>query len=161
MKTLPSFLTFSKKFYFTPGKKDALLKLQENYDLNINFILFCFWVGHSKKNLLSVNDIYILTSFSATWHDLVVKKIRRLRRNLKQHNNKEIQLIREKVKALELNAEYLEQEFLLYKFYKIHKNKKSMKKNENFAHENFFLYLDFKKIDKKKCSHIINIITKN
>ena len=154
-----SFEVFSEKFYFLPGKKNALLKLQDDYDLNVNFILFCFWVGLSKKKLLSSDDILILTNFCADWHDLVVKKIRKLRKYLKKYNNKDVVSIREKIKKLELRAEYLEQEFLLYKFYKIYKKKKLIRNAENIPHKNFFLYLDFNRIDKKKCSDIIEIIT--
>lgn len=159
MRAFSSFETFSEEFYFSPGKKNALLKLQDDYDLNVNFILFCFWVGLTKEKLLSSNDILVLTTFCAKWQNLVVKKIRNLRKNLKQFNNKEVIYIREEVKKLELRAEYLEQQFLLYKFYKIYKNNKAKKNIKNISYKNFLLYLDFKKIDKEKCSDEIKVIT--
>jgi len=105
------FWLFSGTVYARPGVAEACLELQDRHGLDVNVLLFCAWAG-AQGRVLDGGDIGLLRSASRPWHDNVVGPLRAARRWLKQQTAVPDDLgeaFREEVKALELQAEMLEQ----------------------------------------------------
>lgn len=109
------FWHFSGRVYARPGVAEACLALQERHRLDVNLLLFCAWAGSNGRRL-DGGDIGLLRSAAWPWQDNVVAPLRSARRWLKQQRTLPEDLgeaFREEVKALELQAEMLEQ-LMLY-----------------------------------------------
>jgi uncharacterized protein (TIGR02444 family) len=109
------FWQFSGSVYARRGVAEACLALQERHHLDVNLLLFCAWAGSNGRRL-DGGDIGLLRSAARPWHDQVVAPLRAARRWLKQQTSVPESLgeaFREEVKALELQAEMLEQ-LMLY-----------------------------------------------
>lgn len=105
------FWQFSGTVYARPGVAEACLELQDRHGLDVNLLLFCAWAGVRGRRF-DGGDIGLLRSASRPWHDNVVGPLRAARRWLKQQTVVPDELgeaFREDVKALELQAEMLEQ----------------------------------------------------
>jgi len=75
---------FSEQTYAIPEVEDNCLKLQNNYDADINIILYCIWVAE-KSVLLSHNDIQLLIKATEPWQKTILKPLRDARKMMKQH----------------------------------------------------------------------------
>lgn len=82
-------------------------------------LLFCAYVGACAKTILSEREIIDAKSVVEEWHREIVIQIRRARRSLKtimapadNALSSEMEQLRNKLKAIELQAEYLEQAML-------------------------------------------------
>jgi uncharacterized protein (TIGR02444 family) len=109
------FWQFSGKVYGRRGVAEACLALQERHRLDVNLLLFCAWAGSNGRRL-DGGDLGQLRSAAWPWQDNVVAPLRGARRWLKQQSALPEDLgeaFREEVKALELQAEMLEQ-LMLY-----------------------------------------------
>ena len=113
-----TFWEFSIKLYETPSVSDECLMLQDNYGINVNLLLFCAFVGRDKI-ALSDEDIEKISLVTKNWHVYVVKPLRDVRRSIKQMLDSgsisepgATAALRSEVKALELQSEKLEQEWL-------------------------------------------------
>ena len=109
------FWQFSGSVYARRGVAEACLALQERHRLDVNLLLFCAWAGSNGRRL-DGGDIGLLRSAARPGHDQVVAPLRAARRWLKQQTSVPESLgeaFREEVKALELQAEMLEQ-LMLY-----------------------------------------------
>ena len=105
------FWQFSGTVYGRAGVAEACLDLQDRHGLDVNLLLFCAWAG-ARGRVLDGGDLGLLRSASRPWHDNVVAPLRAARRWLKQQTAVPDDLgeaFREEVKALELQAEMLEQ----------------------------------------------------
>lgn len=105
------FWQFSGVVYARPGVAEACLDLQDRHGIDVNLLLFCAWTGAQGRRLDNA-DLGLLRTASRPWHDEVVAPLRAARRWLKQQNAVPEDLgevFREEVKALELQAEMLEQ----------------------------------------------------
>jgi uncharacterized protein (TIGR02444 family) len=119
------FWQFSGTVYAAPGVAEACLDLQDRHGLDVNLLLFCAWAGVQGR-VLDGGDIGLLRSVARPWHDNVVSPLRAARRWLKQQTAVPDDLgeaFREEVKALELQAEMLEQ-LVLYQELEISEGKR-------------------------------------
>ena len=107
-----SFWKFSLAVYAVPGVADECLALQEHYGLDVNLLLFCAWVGQARKIALTPKDIEALDAAAAPWHDAAVKPLRAVRLYMKGMADGEVAVLRTRVKAVELDAEQIEQAML-------------------------------------------------
>jgi uncharacterized protein (TIGR02444 family) len=109
------FWRFSLKFYRQEGVSDACIALQDGCGVDVNLLLFLFWLASSGRQLSS-DDVKSLDGEVSTWRNLTIVPIRNIRRALKgattlvEPGKKEA--FRTKVKAVELEAERLQQEAL-------------------------------------------------
>ena len=105
------FWQFSGVVYARPGVAEACIDLQDRHGLDVNLLLFCAWAG-AQGRVLDGGDLGLLRSASRPWHDEVVAPLRAARRWLKRQTAVPDDLgeaFRTEVKALELQAEMLEQ----------------------------------------------------
>jgi len=106
-----SFWTFSLAVYRQPNVAPQCLELQEKLSANVNVLLFCAWIGSEFSLLLGAGDVAALRAANPQWHDPVVRPLRGVRSYIKTMAGEDeiLQALRQKVKALELQAEQIEQ----------------------------------------------------
>ena len=107
------FWDFSLARYARPGVAEACIGLQDRLGVDVNLLLFCGWAGH-RGHRLSAAEIERLLSTSAPWQDEIVRPLRTVRRRLKRDETASaaIAALRDKLKALELEAERIAQDRL-------------------------------------------------
>jgi len=110
-----TFWDFSVRTYRQPGVAEACLALQDQYGADVNLLLFCCWAGW-RSDALDTHTFEQAVGFSQCWAGHVVRPLRNVRRWMKSDGcNRELmdidacQDVREKVKAVELLAEKLQQ----------------------------------------------------
>jgi uncharacterized protein (TIGR02444 family) len=109
------FWRFSLHFYRHAGVSDACIALQDSLGIDVNLLLFLFWLAAGRQ-LLSAAEVKRLDDRVRSWRELTIVPIRDARRKLKGaatlvDPNKQ-EAFRNKVKAVELDAERLQQEAL-------------------------------------------------
>jgi uncharacterized protein (TIGR02444 family) len=107
------FWRFSLQFYRLPGVAEACIRLQEEAGADVNLLLFLLWHGAQLRQL-SRAEVERLEQKTAAWRDLAVIPLRAIRRALKSPPGLveagTAEAFRTRVKAVELEAERLQQE---------------------------------------------------
>lgn len=113
MSKLPEnpFWLFSLEIYARPDVPEACVVLQDRHGLDVNLLLFCCWAG-LRGRTLERPEISRLIEAAEAWQEEVVVPLRRARRYLKSHAGGAAEPLRQEIKALELEAERLEQDRL-------------------------------------------------
>jgi len=118
MKRSDRFWDFSVSTYRQPGVADACLSLQERFGVDVNLLLYCCWSGCTRQSLDEPMFAAAL-SFSQPWADEVVRPLRAVRSWMKiagcnstDLSTDDCMALREKIKAVELEAEHLQQNAL-------------------------------------------------
>jgi uncharacterized protein (TIGR02444 family) len=99
------FWHFSLTAYARPGVAEALIGLQDRLGHNVYLMLFGLWLGRCEGRRLDAAALKRAQAAMAPIHDAVVAPLRRLRRQLKDNPDPDIQALRRRVMALELAAE--------------------------------------------------------
>lgn len=111
------FWDFAIRVYTSEGVSAACLNLQERHGIDVNLMLFCLWLGHSGRGVMSGAEIDAAVSASNEWHHVVVKGLRHVRQTLKSGfpdvDQDLAQALRSEVQKTEINAEHLEQLILV------------------------------------------------
>lgn len=106
------FWNFSIHFYQQPGVADCCLALQENQQMDINLVLFGFWLGLNKQQILDHAQWQELIEVSAPWQE-IIKPLRRSRKLVKQSNLawpvNFTDETHDSISNIELNAEHMQQ----------------------------------------------------
>ena len=109
------FWRFSLKFYRQGGVSEACIDLQDGYGVDVNLLLFLFWLAAGRQ-LLSAAEVKTLDDKVRDWRNLTIIPIRDTRRKLKGAATLvapgKQEAFRTKIKAIELDAERLQQEAL-------------------------------------------------
>ncbi len=109
------FWRFSLRFYRQSGVSDACIALQDDCGVDVNLLLFLFWLA-ADGQLLSPDEVRKLDDQVRDWRNLTIIPIRDTRRKLKGSRTLvdpgKQEAFRNKVKAIELDAERLQQEAL-------------------------------------------------
>jgi uncharacterized protein (TIGR02444 family) len=109
------FWRFSLNFYRQAGVAEACIALQDDCGVDVNLMLFLLWLAASGRQL-SLENIKELDDAVRSWRDRTIIPIREIRRRLKgaptlvEAGKQEA--FRTKIKAIELEAERLQQEAL-------------------------------------------------
>ena len=99
------FWRFSLTVYARPGVAEALIGLQDRLGHDVNLMLFGLWLGLCEGRRLDAAALKRARAAMTPIHDAVVAPLRRLRRQLKDNPDPDIQALRRRVLALELAAE--------------------------------------------------------
>jgi uncharacterized protein (TIGR02444 family) len=109
------FWRFSLKFYRQAGVSDACIALQDSFGIDVNLLLFLFWLASDDRQL-SAEDVKMLDDNVRDWRNLTIIPIRDTRRKLKGAvtlvDPDRQEAFRNKIKTVELEAERLQQEAL-------------------------------------------------
>jgi len=104
------FWRFSLKYYGQAGVSDACIALQDGCGVDVNLLLFLFWLA-SERQALSADEVKKLDATIKSWRELTIIPIRDTRRKLKGAKTfvdpAKQEALRDKVKAVELEAEKL------------------------------------------------------
>lgn len=115
MEGATPFWRFSLAFYSRAGVPDVLIKLQDEFGIDVNLVLLALWLG-SERRLLTDPRMREIGERSNGWQTKVVSPLREIRRTLKESQplvaGPAAEAFRSKVKALELEAEHLQQDAL-------------------------------------------------
>jgi uncharacterized protein (TIGR02444 family) len=110
-----SFWTFSLQTYAKPSVAQTCLDLQDRFGTDVNVLLFLLWCAHCGRRLTAQN-IRNVVDLVNSWQADVVYPLRLVRRALKHPAPnwppQGTELLRERVKAAELEAERLQQEVM-------------------------------------------------
>jgi uncharacterized protein (TIGR02444 family) len=110
--TPPGFWEWSGAAYARAGSAEALLKLQDEFGLDVNILLWCCWCAQTKR---PVSDLALREAIQATaeWSRDVTSVLRKARRALKTPPLAiNAGALCNAVKDAELEAERLEQALL-------------------------------------------------
>jgi uncharacterized protein (TIGR02444 family) len=109
------FWRFSLKYYGQAGASEACIALQDDCGVDVNLLLFLFWLA-SERQTLSADEVKKLDATIKSWRELTIIPIRDTRRRLKGAKTfvdpAKQEALRDKIKAVELEAEKLQQEAL-------------------------------------------------
>lgn len=107
-------LHFARNVYARPGIQALCLRLQDEHDVDVVLLLMCCWYGR-YYGPLSVPQFAKAAAFSGRWRAHLVQPVRQARRWLKPHpadamgiSGAEQEALRERIKALELEAEFMQ-----------------------------------------------------
>lgn len=115
MADVSPFWTFSLSLYRTPGVPAACIVLQDECGVDVNVLLFALWLANQGR-LVGTDDVAEADSAIALWRNEAVRPLRAVRRLLREPpagmESAAAAALRDKVKAVELEAERLQQEAL-------------------------------------------------
>lgn len=104
---------FSLAVYGAPGVSAACLDLQERRGADVNLVLYAAFVGVSGRGRLTPAELALCRTAVRPWNELVVTRLRQVRRALKQDigavGAADAQPLRQRLAALEIEAEQFEQ----------------------------------------------------
>jgi uncharacterized protein (TIGR02444 family) len=107
------FWRFSLRFYRQPEVADACIRLQEEAGVDVNLLLFLLWQA-TRQRALSAAEVAELDLRVGAWRDMTVIPLRAVRRALRSPPAlvalATAELFRTRIKAVELEAERLQQE---------------------------------------------------
>lgn len=107
------FRDFSSAYYDRPGVAHALLTLQDEHGLEVNLVLLCLFAASEGYPAFDEEAFGVFGRIAGRWSQEAVEPLRRARRGLKTMLPDEAAAeLREKVKALELEAEFAMQDAL-------------------------------------------------
>ena len=101
--------TFSVQVYDRPGVKEACLALQDEAGADVNLLMFFCWLAQSGRGRLTRAEVQKAMAIVAVWRVQVLTPLRRVRRRLKAGGRSDEAGLREKLLAVELAAEKIEQ----------------------------------------------------
>jgi uncharacterized protein (TIGR02444 family) len=109
------FWRYSLKFYGQSGVSDACIALQDGCGVDVNLLLYLFWLA-SEGRQLTADEVKAIDDRVRSWRELTIMPIRDVRRKLKGAATlaepAKQEAFRDKVKAVELEAERMQQEAL-------------------------------------------------
>ena len=114
-KKFPShpFWDYSLHLYGQPGVEDACLTLQDEFDLDVNIVLFCLWTGSEGPGQLTTAELAECIARGGQWQREVVQRLRYIRRTLKREElgatPELVEVFRPRAQRLELAAEHAQQ----------------------------------------------------
>jgi uncharacterized protein (TIGR02444 family) len=107
------FWRFSLRFYREPGVAEACIALQEDAGVDVNLLMYLLWHA-TRRQAFTADEIAWLESKIGPWREATVVPLRTARRALKVPPalvaGLAAEAFRTRVKALELEAERLQQE---------------------------------------------------
>jgi len=107
---------FALALYARPGVADACLTLQNEAGVDVMLLLMTTFAAVKRRTLLTADEIRTLDQACGPWREQIVKKLRAIRTDLKTGPqpapSEATEPFRSKIKALELEAEKLENRLL-------------------------------------------------
>ena len=110
-----SLWNFSLAIYESEAVQNACLGLQDRHGLDVNILLLCCWLASRGERIDSL-EIDVVLARTTEWQSTVVVPLRGIRRHMKAGVRpvpiKDSEVLRARIKTLELEAERIEQQHL-------------------------------------------------
>jgi len=107
------FWQFSINVYAQDGVADACIALQEEYQIDVNILLFCCWSASIGNGALTSAELTVARNAVTSWNREVVQGLRAIRNHLKAgydgFDAADSEALRQRVLGIEINAEHKEQ----------------------------------------------------
>lgn len=107
---------FALAIYARPGVAEACLALQNEAGVDVMLLLMTTFAAVKRRTLLSTDEIRALDEACRPWREQIVRKLQTIRNELKTGPrpgpSEATEALRSKIKALELEAEKLENQLL-------------------------------------------------
>jgi uncharacterized protein (TIGR02444 family) len=100
-----AFWRFSLDFYARANVAAALTALQDREGRDVNLMLFALWLGLSGRPRLAPCGIAAAEHRIATIRTEIAEPLRRVRRRLRGAPDADVQVLRRRIAALEIDAE--------------------------------------------------------
>lgn len=138
------FWNFSVNFYPLSNVEQCCLELQDKHGLNVNLVLFCYWLAAEKQQLLNPEHCQSLINISQQWQDIITP-LRQSRQLIKHTPMALTEMARKEtrnnISKIELNMEHMHQLSLEQSWMNM-KIESSNESLENISIHNIRLYLD-------------------
>ena len=107
------FWDFSLETYMSEGVGVACVELQAAHALDVNVLLYCLWVGASRRGVLTPDQMESLRESVHDWHQEVVRALRGVRTRMKEglgsgHPDL-VKQLRRRIQQTEIDCEHIEQ----------------------------------------------------
>lgn len=121
MKRDHPFWTFSLDRYRRDGVPSLCLRLQDEAGADVNIVLFCLWLASKGYEVDGAAFATTVMAPVNAWHDNVVRPLREVRRYMKGGGpigaRAELETVRQRIKAIEIETESVEQSMLYAIFF--------------------------------------------
>lgn len=110
----PDFPAYSIALYGRDKVEESCLRLQDEYGLDVNAVLFCYWFG-AHHGVIGEDLWAQIGETSSQWQSRLIRPLREARRWLKNPGfepDQEQRELRERIKADEIAAELLQQRMM-------------------------------------------------
>ena len=110
-----SFWHFSLTVYAKPGVADECLALQSRFNIDVNALLYCAWIGNAYKVRLTDEQLNNIDAHVRLWHRTIVRPLRAARQDIKPMPamaDDAVKDLRLDIARVELRAEQIEQAML-------------------------------------------------
>jgi uncharacterized protein (TIGR02444 family) len=111
-----AFWDWSTRVYADRRVKDACLKLQDGYNLDVNMLLFCVWTAWVGYGRLDNDVLAHAVDLSDNWTKRVTKNLRAARRALKNAPMAalagDVESLRANILEIEIDSEQVHQDML-------------------------------------------------
>ena len=108
------FPAYSIALYGREKVEESCLRLQDEYGLDVNAVLFCYWFG-ARHGVIGEDLWAQIDETSSQWQSRLIRPLREARRWLKnpgfEPDQEQLEL-RERIKADEIAAELLQQRMI-------------------------------------------------
>ena len=108
------FSKYSIALYGRETVEESCLRLQDEYGLDVNAVLFCCWFG-AHHGVIGEDLWTRIDEISSQWQSRLIQPLREARRWLKDPNfesDQDLQDLRERIKEDEIAAELLQQRMM-------------------------------------------------
>lgn len=103
---------FSVDIYQRPDVEPTCLELQDRYQVDVNILLYCCWLGQQHR-LLNSDQINTMMSTTQPWHASILQPLRDAHKMMKNHiialPAELLDQTIDNIKEMELNAERMAQ----------------------------------------------------
>ncbi len=107
------FWDYSLRVYGSEGVPAACLILQDRLEIDVNVMLFCSWIGHSGRGVMTAAELDAALGAVSEWNESIVRGLRAVRQALKgglpPAPDAQSAALRRRILKLEVDSEHAEQ----------------------------------------------------
>lgn len=107
------FWDYSLRVYGGKGVPAACLALQDRFEIDVNVMLFCGWIGHSGRGVMTAAELTTVLDAVSEWNERIVRGLRAVRQALRGGMppvpDQTGEALRRRILDIEVDSEHAEQ----------------------------------------------------